>query len=220
MDSRFNKVFPSFDPLNLELSLGCRIIDTFSSHFSFHSFNKCSNNSLILYLCKLDKMTIASLENLSHTLVIIDMSIKNNVATSIAHIHIYNKPVIKTLYYTVNINSMEAELFAIRCSINQATNSTDISKIIVITDSIHMAKKIFDLLLHPFQIHSIFILHEFQKFFALNQENSIEFWECLSQCNWSLHKVVDKETKVFNPSSLFLCKLLWDYSQKKKCFDF
>ena len=40
MDNRFNKVFPSFDPHNSEFSPGTRIIDTFSSHFSFHSFNK------------------------------------------------------------------------------------------------------------------------------------------------------------------------------------
>ena len=65
-------------------------------------------------------MIIVSSENLSHTLVITDVSIKNNVATSIAHIYIHNRPVIKTLHHTVNVNSMEAKLFAIRCSINQA----------------------------------------------------------------------------------------------------
>jgi len=61
------------------------------------------------------------------------------------------------------------------------------------------------------------ILYELQKFFALNQDNSIEFWECSSRCNWSLHKVVDKETKSFNPSPLFLYKSSWDYSWKKEC---
>ena len=39
MDNHFNKVFPSFDPLNSEFSPECRIIDTFSSCFSFHSFS-------------------------------------------------------------------------------------------------------------------------------------------------------------------------------------
>jgi len=46
------------------------------------------------------------------------------------------------------------ELFAIRCGINQATNHNVISKIIVITDSIHTARKIFDPSSHPFQKHS------------------------------------------------------------------
>jgi len=36
MDNRFNKVFSSFDPYNSEFSPGSRIIDIFSSCFSFH----------------------------------------------------------------------------------------------------------------------------------------------------------------------------------------
>jgi len=69
--------------------------------------------------------------------VITDASIKNNIATSIAHIHIHNKDVIKTIYYAVNILFSEAEPFAIRYGINQATNVLGISKIVVITDSLH-----------------------------------------------------------------------------------
>ena len=94
------------------------------------------------------------------TLVIIDASIKNNVATSISHIHIHNKPIIKTLHHVVNITSTEAELFIIRCGINQATKSNNISKIIVITNSIHTTRKIFDTTSHPFQSHAAFILKE------------------------------------------------------------
>ena len=47
------------------------------------------------------------------TLVITDVSIKNNVTTSITHIHIYNR-LIKTLHHTVNVTFTEAKLFAIR----------------------------------------------------------------------------------------------------------
>ena len=79
-----------------------------------------------------------------------DASIKNNIATSISHIHIYNKPITKTLHYTLNIISTEVELFVIRYGINQATNNNNISKIIVVTDSIHMVKKIFNLSTYPF----------------------------------------------------------------------
>ena len=118
MDNRFNEVFPFFDFLNLELFLECKIINSFSSCFLFYSFNKYSNDSLILYLHKLNEMTIAFLENLLYTLVITNISIKNNMVISIFHVYIYNKPIIKTLYHTVNINSMKAELFTIRYSIN------------------------------------------------------------------------------------------------------
>ena len=84
-----------------------------------------------------------------------DTSIKNNVTTSIVHIHTYNKPLTKTIYYMVLIISTEAELFAIRCGINQATNLNNIAKIIVVTDSIHMARKIFNSSVHPYQIQSV-----------------------------------------------------------------
>jgi len=40
MDNHFNEVFPLFDPLNPEFSPGNRIIDIFSSCFSFHLFSK------------------------------------------------------------------------------------------------------------------------------------------------------------------------------------
>jgi len=46
MDNRFNEVFPSFSPLNPEQTLGCRIIDSFSSHFLFNLFSKRGNDNL------------------------------------------------------------------------------------------------------------------------------------------------------------------------------
>ena len=86
--------------------------------------------------------------------------VATTVAISITYIYIHNKPITKTLHYTVNITSSEAELFTIRCSINQATSVTGISKIIVVTDLIHTAKKIFDLLLHLLQSYAAIILKE------------------------------------------------------------
>ena len=55
----------------------------------------------------------------------------------------------KTLYHTLNVMSTKAELFAIRCGINQAANNNNISKIIVITDSIYVVKKISTYLIIP-----------------------------------------------------------------------
>ena len=96
-------------------------------------------------------MAIKSSNSSSFTLVITDASIKNNITTSISHVYICNKPITKTLYHTINVMSIEAELFAIRCGINQATNSSGISKIIIITNIIYTARKIFDPLSYPFQ---------------------------------------------------------------------
>jgi len=164
-------------------------------------------------------MTVKSLCNPFHTLIITDASVKNNIATFISHIHIRDEPITKTLHYAVNIMSTKAELFTIRYSVNQATNSAGISKIIVVIDSIHVARKIFDMSSYLFQIYMAAILRELYLFFSYSQDNLIGFWECLSRCNWSLHKVVSKETKSFNPIYLFPCKLSWDYSKKNECND-
>ena len=160
MDNCFNEVFPFFDPLNSEFSLGCRIIDILSNCFSFHLFSKCKDDNLKAQIQQLDNLAIKSSSIPSHTLIIMDASIKNNIATSISHTYIHNKPVTKTLHHVVNVTSTEVELFAIRCSINQATKANDISKIIVITNSIHAAKKIFNLSSHSFQSHTASILNE------------------------------------------------------------
>jgi len=147
-------------------------------------------------------------------LVITDASIKNDIATSISHIHIANFPLTKTVHYVAFISSMEAELFAIRCGINQACIKENISKIIVITDSIHVVKKIFDSKLHPFQTHTSAILSELCRFLNIKQENSIEFWECSSRLKWRFHYEVDKDSKSFNPTPSFPSKIFWDYCKK------
>ena len=167
----------------------------------------------------LDNFAFESLSIPLHTLIITDASVKNNIVTSISHTHIHNRPVIKTLDHVVNVISTEAELFAIRYGINQATNHNNISKIIIITDSIHIAKKIFDLLFHPYQIHTAAILNELLIFLLHHQKNSIKFWECPSHSNWVLHKAVDKETKSFNPLLLLSYKLSWDFNKKNECDD-
>jgi len=135
MDNRFNEVFPAFDSLNPEFTSGCRVIDSFSGCFSFHSFNRQNKESLSSYFHQLNSLALSLLENPSHALIITDTSVKNNVATSIAHVHIHNKPVVKTLHYVVNINSTEAKLFTIKYGI-------------------------FDSASHPFQIHTLSILCE------------------------------------------------------------
>ena len=195
MDNKFNEIFPFFDFFNKEFAPGSHLIDTFSSQFSFHFSNEQSNKNIKTYIHHLNNILFKSSLDLSYALVISDASIKNNVITSIVHIHVHDKPIIKTIYHTVNIIFIEAELFTIRCSINQATNIPSISKIIVITDSIYATRRIFDSLSHPFQIYAVSISNKLRKFFIKNHDNLIKLWECSSHCEWSLHKVIDKETK-------------------------
>ena len=136
------------------------------------------------------------------------MSIKNDIATLISHIHSCNHPLIKMVHHAAFVTSTEAKLFAIRCS------KENISKIIVVTNSIHVARKIFNDKSNLYQIHLTAILCELQHFFSACQENSIEFWECPSHLNWRLHKSVNKESKSFNPQPLVPSKFSWDYYKK------
>ena len=48
------------------------------------------------------------------------------------------------IHHVVDIMSTEAELFVIRYGINQATYLSNVNQIIVITDFIHVAKRIFN----------------------------------------------------------------------------
>jgi len=116
-------------------------------------------------------------------IIVMDASIKNDIAIFILHVHLVDHPLIKMVHYTAFVTSTEAELFAIRYGINQACNKENVSKIIIVTNSIYAARKIFNSKSHPYQIHITAILSELCCFFAISQENSIEFWECPSRLN-------------------------------------
>jgi len=150
MHNRFNEVFPSFDPFNKEFALKSWLIDTFSSCFSFYLSTKQNDNKFKTHIQLLDDISLKSSLDPTITLIVSDVSIKNYVAISILHIYVHNKLVIKTLHHTMNVTTTEAELFTIRCGINQTTNLNGINKIIIITDFIHTVKKIFDSLSHLF----------------------------------------------------------------------
>ena len=162
-------------------------------------------------------MVLEASSSNSTTIIISDASIKNDIATSISHVYIANQPLIKILHHTVLVTTTKAELFVIRCGINQACSKDNISKIIVVTDSIHVAKKIFNTMLYPYQGQAMAILNNLCQFFTRNQSNSIEFWECPSWLNWNLHKAVDRDSKLFNPLPTFPSKILWDYCKKVNC---
>ena len=122
MVNRCNGIFPSFTPLHSEFSPGHKIINNFSDQFLFNLHNKQKDNKI--HTQQLDNMVIESSNSSSTAIVVTDASIKNDIATSILHIHTHNNthnnPITKTIHYAVHVTSTEAELFAIRCSINQA----------------------------------------------------------------------------------------------------
>ena len=210
-------IFLSFSPLHQEFTPGFCLADIFSNCFSFNLTYKKEKDKDKIHAQELDNMVLWISSSPNTTLIITDASIKNNIAISISHIHQANHPLIKTVHHAAFITSLEAELFTIRCGINQTCNKEDVSKIFIITDSIHAVKNIFNSFSHPYQSHSMAILSELQQFFNKSQDNSIEFWECLSHLKWRLHKDVDKDSKSFNLTPSFPCKTSWDYCRKLDC---
>ena len=207
-------IFPSFSPLNPEFSPGSHIIDIFSDQFSFNLVNKKEKEKNKICAQELDDMVLRNSSSPHTALVITDASIKKDITTSISHVHIGNRPLTKTVYHTLFVTSTEVELFTIRCGINQAYSNEIVSKIIVVMDSIHATRKIFDSNSHHFQLYSVVILRELQDFFNSNPDNSIEFWECPSHLKWRLHHDVDKDSKLFHPIPFYPCKISWDFCKK------
>ena len=140
-------IFSSFSLLNREFTPGFHLMDNFSDRFSFNLVNKKEKDNFRVQ--ELDEMVLRISFFLTTAFVATDASIKNDIATSISHLYVANHPLVKTVHHATFITSMEAELFTIRCGINQACIKENVSKIIIITNSIHAEKKIFDSKSHP-----------------------------------------------------------------------
>jgi len=171
MDNKSNKILFVFSPFDKEFSPGKRLIDSYSDWLSFHIWTHNVKN----HICNLNNITINTSNNFYSLIVISDTSIRNNIATSILHIHSHNRPVTKTIHYVINVTTTKAELFTIRCGINQAIDIPNIKHIVVITDFLYATKKIFDSSLHPYQIHSTAISQELRDFFKRDSNNHINF---------------------------------------------
>ena len=189
-------------------------MDNFSDQFSFNLVNKTEKEKDKTRTQELDDMVLYNSSSPHTALVITDASIKNDIATSISHVHLVNRSLTKTVYHASFMTTIETEMFTIRCGINQACSNNFISKIIVVTNSIHAAKKIFNSDFHPLQLHSAVILCELQRFFNSNHNNSIEFWECPSCLKWRFHHDADKDSKSFFLIPSYPCKTSWDFCKK------
>ena len=146
VDDKCNEFFPSFSFFNDEFIPGKHIVDIFPDCYSFHPHT----SNIQKHIKNLEETTIRASSNPFSSIVVSDASIKNQVTTSISYIHSFNKPIIKTLHKAINVTTAEAELFTIRCSINQAVADPCIKHIIVITDSLHITRKIFESSTHPY----------------------------------------------------------------------
>ena len=102
-----NEVLSSFDSLNIKLSSGFRLVDTFSDCFSFTSVNCNDINALKNHHFRLDRIYKDFLNNQDTIFIIVDTSIKNNIATLVFHIQKSHNIINKSVHHTINVNSTE-----------------------------------------------------------------------------------------------------------------
>ena len=132
-------MFQSLGYNNRKFHLENRLVNFFSNYFSFHKANHSLEESKSHYCSHFDNIVLNILSDPFIVIIVSDISIKNNVAMSIAYVHLFNNSLIKTLHYTINVMITEVELFAIKCRINQATQISGTSYIIIITNVLHTA---------------------------------------------------------------------------------
>jgi len=93
----------------------------------------------------------------------------------------------------------------------------NIHDIIVITDSIATAKKIFESKTDPLQNMFIPVTSAIDSFFRKDGRNKIQFWFCPSKAKWPKHKLVDNQVKANNCAPIFPSKELHLFNKKKEC---
>ena len=118
VNNRLNGIFNYFDPFSNKFSPRNGLIDVFPSCSSFYLSNEKYAKVEKAHLHKLDELIFHISVDPKTTIVVLDTSIKNQVTTSIAYIHIHDTPVVKMIHHTVNITFTEAKLFVIRCGLN------------------------------------------------------------------------------------------------------
>jgi len=147
--------FSAFNTFNSELSSGFQLSDKFSSHFLFHQVNHKNKKSKDSHLHKLNNLFDSLMIDSNTIIIISNASLKDNITILISYVHFHSEQVKKTIYHAVNITTTKAELFTMRYKINQAILIPNISHIVIITNIIYFVWWIFDLSVHPFQVHSI-----------------------------------------------------------------
>ena len=75
-----------FDSLNSEFSSGFRLIDKFPNHFSFYQANCKCKEKRMAYICKINNIFSNTSFDPKFVVVVLDTSIRNNIATSISYL--------------------------------------------------------------------------------------------------------------------------------------
>jgi len=106
---------------------------------------------------------------------------------------------------------------AIHLGLIPAMEEKNVHNIIVITDSIAAAKKIFESKMDSLQNMFILLTLAIDSFFRKDGRNKIQFWFCPSKAKWPKHKLVDDQVKANNCTFIFPSKESHLFKKKKEC---
>jgi len=211
-----NGVRECFNPLFPLFSLGSKVVDHFSSRFSFHSSSSSSDEDLYHHIQNLNQ-AFRSSQTAPHNIAIIaDGGVKKSqVATAVTHIWSENSLVQHLQANSINVISIEAELMAIHLGLIPTMEEKNVHNIIVIT--IAAAKKFFESKNDPLQNMFIPVTSAIDSFFRKDGRNKIQFWFCPSKAKWPKHKLVDDQVKADKCAPIFPSKESHLFNKKKEC---
>ena len=142
---------------------------------------------------------------------------KYHVATAAAHIWTHHSIIKQLQVHSLNVTPIEAELMAIHTGLIPAMEIDGVHEIMVITDSIAVAKKILESKVNPLQNMFIPLASAIKTFFSKDGRNNIRFWYCPSKAEWPRHKLVDDQVKASACTPTFPSKESHLFSRKKEC---
>jgi len=105
---------------------------------------------------------------------------------------------------------------AIHLGLIPAIEEENVYNIIIITDSIATAKKIFESKTDSLQNMFIPVILAIDSFFRKDDRNKIQFWLCSSKAKWPKHKLVNDQVKADNCTPIFPSKELHLFNKKKE----
>ena len=140
-----NGINKCFNSLHLFFSSGSRVVNHFPSRITFHSPSSSSDKDFYYHLQNLNQV-FRSLQTTSHdAAIIVDGNVKKSHVTTVAAYIWSDNFVIKQLQIqSVNVTSIKAELMVIYIGLIYAMDLNDIHDIIIITNSIFIARKILE----------------------------------------------------------------------------
>ena len=178
-----------FDSLHPETHPGCRLLDNFLDHVSFHPCDRSNGRTHKLQFDTLDRLCHEASSDPPTLVVATNASVippRNIQAVSVAHFWRLGEQVSSSKVPAGRATALDAELFAIRLGVVKAT-SFDIKRIVIITDSLTAARRAVDASVHSGQAHSFAMVQALRGFFTNHPDRSIHFWDCPSKVQWSLH---------------------------------